>query len=789
MNKLMKKAAALLTAGLMAAASLSAEAFAESTKAVRSESVTVAYEATVAKPTYTIKGTAGERKIRLSTTTSGATIYYTTNGTVPTTKSRKYTNGTLLKITKDIKIKAIAVYGSSQSAVMTKTFKVATKCGDITGDGNINSNDLARFKNYAAGKTSYICKDNADCNGDGKITTADVTILSQFLDGTIKALPYRGAVQDEEEDPEEPENNSSGTTTTTTLAKPGITVYKSMGGKKVEFTSSTSGVSFYYTLDGTTPTTKSTKYNGMFLIDTAGTKTVKVIAYKNGATSAVQQTTVTVGTTSAVTSLTSTSTYYDGSATIILSCPTADATIFYTTDGTNPRTSSTARTYTAPFNITESSTVGAYARSKANADSTATYFNFTVRSDFAISGTVWNDTPTNTSVADGLRASNEAGISGITVRALNVQTNTYVRETTTDSSGNYTLSGLVNGTSYKIAFEFNGQKYRPYTSVVNNGNQALLTGQLPALTIRNSGAYGSTNTIVSNINSYSAASTNAFFNTTATTSSSYTASTQNVNCALSSLAYGLLSMSVTSSGQYLVAGAANPAVKNGDRLTYTVTLTNNSPSQDLSDVTLGLYMSDYFTNIIMLRPDGTAVSSNFEGSRSGYRYYTISNLLGSAGLAAGKSVSFTFVGYVSATKGTKLNFYTEVTSYRFANSVYDMSSVPGNLTIGSVREKDEAEATVIEVIEDTSATTSATISASGTKPFTILPPPTSSMPSIRPRLELMSPMTSPMYSSGVVTTTFMMGSSSVAPALAQASLKAILPQILKAISEESTSWN
>ena len=49
-------------------------------------------------------------------------------------------------------------------------------------------------------------------------------------------------------------------------------------------------------------------------------------------------------------------------------------------------------------------------------------------------------------------------------------------------------------------------------------------------------------------------------------------------------------------------------------------------------------------------------------------------------------------------------------------------------------------------------------------------------------------MTSPVNSSVVVTSTLIIGSSRVAPALAMASLKASEPAILNAISEESTSW-
>ena len=52
----------------------------------------------------------------------------------------------------------------------------------------------------------------------------------------------------------------------------------------------------------------------------------------------------------------------------------------------------------------------------------------------------------------------------------------------------------------------------------------------------------------------------------------------------------------------------------------------------------------------------------------------------------------------------------------------------------------------------------------------------------------MSPITSPMYSSGIVTSTFMIGSSKTGAAFAIASLKAKDPAMWNAISLESTSW-
>ena len=49
-------------------------------------------------------------------------------------------------------------------------------------------------------------------------------------------------------------------------------------------------------------------------------------------------------------------------------------------------------------------------------------------------------------------------------------------------------------------------------------------------------------------------------------------------------------------------------------------------------------------------------------------------------------------------------------------------------------------------------------------------------------------MTSPMKSSGVVTSTFITGSRIAGSAFTTPSLAAMLPAILNAISDESTSW-
>ena len=63
-----------------------------------------------------------------------------------------------------------------------------------------------------------------------------------------------------------------------------------------------------------------------------------------------------------------------------------------------------------------------------------------------------------------------------------------------------------------------------------------------------------------------------------------------------------------------------------------------------------------------------------------------------------------------------------------------------------------------------------------------------SMPRIRPRRLLKSPMISPMKLSGTYTCTLYIGSSRIGLASRQPFLKAIWLAILNAISEESTAW-
>lgn len=698
MNSFLKKSAALIAAGLMTAASLGAESFAESAQLTWHQA-DLKLEATVAKPTYTVKGAAGWRRIKLSTTTPGASIYYTKDGSKPTTKSKK-SKGGYIKITKDTKIRAIAVLDGVSSAVMNKTFSVKTLYGDVTGDGKVNQNDYARLKNYLDGKTEYICKDNADCDGSGGRGSKDLTVLSQYLAGKITYLPSAPIV---------------------VAAKPEATITKIYGGKKVELRTSTSGANIYYTTNGSTPTTSSTLYTEPFTL--SATSNVQAVAYLNGEYSNVRSFTTTVDKTSGVQADKSTSTTYDTEISVVLTCPTSASRIYYTTDGSDPKTSSTASLYSGAVKLTKDTTIKTYAQTKGYTDSDVNTFAYKVNAAFTISGTVWDDTPGSTITSNGLKASTEAGITGINVYLINsslavkdAATN-YVMKTTTDANGNYSFSNIPKTATYKVVFEYNYQKYRAYNLIVSGGNQALAYTTVDSLKIKNTGAYtvnsyGTLDTQVNTVNKYTDAINSSYYRMFAVSNSTYSTSAENVSLALISRNYGALDLSIQASGYDTSA----KTIQNGKKITYTVTLTNNSPMTitTLNDASVAVYISKGVSDLISNSVNTATLSTDIKFLNNGYTCYTFSNFINTSGMAPGKTASFSVEGYIEAEPRTVIECYAEVVSYRFSNNCYDYYSVPGNLTLGSVKEHDEAAAERITVVSSNTEKTLTTVTGSTT---------------------------------------------------------------------------
>lgn len=117
---------------------------------------------------------------------------------------------------------------------------------------------------------------------------------------------------------------------------------KFVGSQEVTLACGTSGATIYYTLDGSEPTMESLVYDGPFSV----TETTTVIArafFENGDASleTVSATYILNKVATPEISPASGSTFTD-SQTVTISCPTEGATIYYTTDGSDPTSESTA---------------------------------------------------------------------------------------------------------------------------------------------------------------------------------------------------------------------------------------------------------------------------------------------------------------------------------------------------------------------------------------------------------------------------------------------------------------
>ena len=370
--------------------------------AVASASYTISIVQMAATPTISPAGGAvlSGTTVTLSTTTAGATIYYTTDGTAPGTSSTMYT--TPIAITAATNIQAMATApGLADSAVASAVYTVLAPVATPTfspAAGAVLSGALVSISTTTAGATIYYTTDGTD---PGPATMQYAGPIAITAATTLKAMATAPGFA----------ASAVGSAAYTILAPAATPTFSPgagavLSGTMVTISTTTAGATIYYTTDGTVPGPSTTQYTGPIAV-TALT-TIKAVATAPGfAASGVGSAAY------SILALAPTPTFSPGAGAVIsgtlvsISTTAPGATIYYTTDGTAPGPSTTQ--YTGPIAITAATTLKAMATAPGYGASAVGAATYTILPPAA--------TPTFSPLAGAVSAGTAVTISSTTANA------------------------------------------------------------------------------------------------------------------------------------------------------------------------------------------------------------------------------------------------------------------------------------------------------------------------------------------------------------------------------------
>ncbi len=290
--------------------------------------------------------------VSISCPTEGATIHYTTNGSIPTAESPEYRR---FRITGKTTVKAVAVVGGMLSDIVTAEYALgqrATPTISLADGGEFShSNQVVAIQWNDDGVLRYTL-DGSEPTAGSPIYVGPFTINDST---TIKAKGFSDTFFDS------PVVTASVTRVWENMTPPVIGVAATFTGTRTEvvISSEMDGATIFYTLDDSEPNSDSTRYTGPFYV--TDSCTIKAYAAMPDYLDSVVVTAVVTRAweTVATPRIEATSPFTGSKAKVVLSCATEGALVRYTLNGNDPNSHSTK--YTKPFYVTDSCTIKAYA--------------------------------------------------------------------------------------------------------------------------------------------------------------------------------------------------------------------------------------------------------------------------------------------------------------------------------------------------------------------------------------------------------------------------------------------
>ncbi len=233
-----------------------------------------------ATPTFSIAaGTYGTpQSVTISDTTPGATIYYTTNGTTPTTSSSVYSGAIMVSSTETLEAIATAS-GYTTSPVATAAYTInltaaATPTFSVT-PGTYSSAQTVTISDTTPGATIYYTTNGTTPTTGSSVYSGAITVSSsETLDAIATASGYTPS----------PVATAAYTINLAAAATPTFSVsggtYSS--SQTVTISDTTPGATIYYTTNGSTPSTSSSVYSGAITV--SSTEALEAIATASGYT-------------------------------------------------------------------------------------------------------------------------------------------------------------------------------------------------------------------------------------------------------------------------------------------------------------------------------------------------------------------------------------------------------------------------------------------------------------------------------------------------------------------------